>query len=97
MLQRKEANIVEILGSELHRTASEGKEIVAGMYQWALGDLKVLPKYSFEQLAIMLILIKKGKPWPKQYKHARAAFLSREEEEEMEALGYRVLLMLPSV
>ena len=45
----------------------------------------------------MLNDIEKGAPWPEQLKSARAAFLSKDPEDELNPLAYRVLLMLPAI
>ena len=42
-------------------------------------------------------MIEGGASWPKQLNVARAAFLAKEADSDMDPLAYRVLLMLPSV
>ena len=42
-------------------------------------------------------MIEKGAKWPKQLTTARAAFLAKEEDSDMDPLAHRVLLMLASV
>ena len=41
-------------------------------------------------------MIEEGAQWPKQLNFARAAFLAKEEDSDMDPMDYRVLLMLAS-
>ena len=48
-------------------------------------------------LADMLNEIEQGAKWPKEMNKARAAFMSKDEDDVLNPLANRVLLMLPSV
>ena len=52
---------------------------------------------AYEYLADMLNDIENGAPWPEQLTTARAAFLSKDPDDELNTLAYRVLLMLPAI
>ena len=71
-----------------------GKESAAGMDQWSPGDLELMSPMAFDMLAIFSNMVDDGGKWPMQYRNARAIFLSKGEEEDLDALGYRALLML---
>ena len=45
----------------------------------------------------MLNCIEKGAKWPTQLNGPRVAFMSKDEDDELDPLAYRVLLMLPAV
>ena len=51
----------------------------------------------FDELAKLLNMIEEGAEWPEQTKISRAAFLSKEENDLLNPLAYRVLLMLPYI
>ena len=79
---------MKLLGKDLQEVAMAGVESAAGMNQWAPGDLKLLSPHAFEHLATFLNMIEAGAEWPKQFAHARAALLSKGEEEDMDPNGY---------
>ena len=60
-------------------------------------DFRLLSNLAFEHLAEMLNGIEETGTWPKDLLHARAAFLATEEEEALDPLGFRCLLMLPAI
>ena len=57
-------------------------------------EFKLLSKKACEALAEMFNCIEEGASWPEQTTKARAAFLAKEEESDLDPLSYRVLLML---
>ena len=93
----KRAKIDTITAEDLQTTAMTTKETAAGLDQWAPADVKMLSTKAFKYLADMLNDIEGGAPWPEQLNIARAAFLSKGSEDELNPLAYRVLLMLPAV
>ena len=56
----------------------------------------LLPEVAFDHLADLFNIIEKGAKWPQQMGKARAAFMVKDEEDPLNPLAYRVLLMLPS-
>ena len=48
-------------------------------------------------MAEMLNAIEDGAEWPVQMNQSRAAFMSKDEDDALNPLAYRVLLMLPSI
>ena len=89
--------MLKITGQDLARVSSVSGETAAGIDQWAPGDLKLFSPLAFEWIANLLNLIEEGAEWPKQMCTARAAFLVKEVDGDMDPLSYRVLLMLPSI
>ena len=82
----KQARLSKIRGEDLQEVIADAAETASGMDQWAPGDLKLLSPYALEELANMLNMIEDGKAWPKQFRHARAAFLAKGEGEETDPL-----------
>ena len=52
---------------------------------------------AFQRLAEMFNCIEDGANWPTQMNESRAAFMSKDEDDEWNPLAYRVLLMLPAI
>ena len=52
---------------------------------------------AYDLLAMMLNSIEEGAEWPKQMNKARAAFMAKDENDKLNPLSHRVLLMLPGV
>ena len=67
------------------------------MDQWAPADFMLVSPFAFEWLAAFLNGIEGGKKLPAMFNHGRAAFLAESEEENMDPMEHRVLVMLPSV
>ena len=57
----------------------------------------MLPLKAYGYLADLLNDVEKGAPWPEQLTNARAAFLSKDPDDELNPLAYRVLLMLAAL
>ena len=66
------------------------------MDQWDLADLKLVSPMACARLADLFNMIEKGASWPDQLSAARAAFLAKEEDSDLDPMDYRVLLMLAS-
>ena len=62
---------------------------------WAPADWALLPLKAFDQLAVLLNVIEEGAPWPEGVLHGKATFLCKTPEPSLEALDYRILLILP--
>ena len=52
---------------------------------------------AYARLAQMLNCVEAGSNWPSQMNESRAAFMAKDEEDELNPLAYRVLLMAPSI
>ena len=70
------------------------KETAGGMDQRMPAELKFLSMEACRALAEMFMMIEAGASWPEETKVARAAFLAKDEEPDLDPLAYRVLLML---
>ena len=92
-----EANITPMSGKHLRQMAETAKESAGGMDQWTPGDFRLLSDLAYEHLAHMLNGIEETGTWPKDLLHAGAAFLAKEDEEALDPLGFRCLLMLPAI
>ena len=64
---------------------------------WTPADIKFLSRDAFDELAVMLNMIEEGAEWPEQTRTSRAAFLSKDPNDLLNPLAYRVLLMMPYV
>ena len=64
---------------------------------WTPTDYKFLSRDAFDEVAVMLNMIEEGAEWPEQTKTSRAASLSKDENDVLNPLAYRVLLMMPYV
>ena len=64
------------------------------MDQWLPAEFKLLSEKACDALAEMFNCIEEGAKWPEQTTKARAAFLTKGEESDLDPLSYRVLLML---
>ena len=62
---------------------------------WTPADFKFLSEKAFDELATLLNMIENGAKWPEQTKVSRAAFLSKDENDLLNPLAHRVLLMMP--
>lgn len=93
----KKAIIEDLTAEDLQRTARVTNETAAVLDQWASADLKMLPLKAYGYLADLLNDVEKGAPCPEQLRNARAAFLSKDPEDELNPLAYRVLLMLAAL
>ena len=57
----------------------------------------MLSDLAFEHMADLLNMIEENGKRPQDLTHTRAAFRAEEEEEALDPLGFRCLLMLPSL
>ena len=64
---------------------------------WTPADIKFLSRDAFDELATMVNMIEEGAEWPEQTKTSRAAFLSKDPNDLLNPLAYRVLLMMPYI
>ena len=97
VFQQDEMEIEKITGDDVEKVVRNLKEAAGELDQWNPADLKLLSKEACKSLADFLNLIEGGAPWPEQMTIARAAFLAKEEDSDMDPLDYRVLLMLSTV
>ena len=97
IFRAKTSRAEKLTGADLHKAAADAKESGAGGDQWGPVDLKKWSPLAFDILAEMLNAIEEGATWPKQMQNARAAFMSKDEEDTLNPAAYRVLLMLPAV
>jgi hypothetical protein len=67
------------------------------MDMWTPADFKFLSREAFDELAVMLNMVEEGAEWPEPMKYCRAAFLSKDENDLLNPLAYRCLLMMPYV
>ncbi len=86
----------DMTGEDLQDSFLQAKETAVGMDQFAPGDFKLLPNMALGHLADLFNIIEKGGRWPHQMETARAAFMAKDEDDPLNPLAYRVLLMLPS-
>ena len=86
-----------LTADDLASAVKTAKETAAGMDQWAPGDLKLWPRMALEKLAELLNEVEDNGKWPEQMRMAKASFLAKDEENNLDPLAYRVLLMLPTV
>ena len=93
IFKQREASIEEITGEDIKRTITSQKETAGGMDQWTPAEFKLLSNKACERLAEMFNCIEEGARWPEQTTKARAAFLAKEEESDLDPLAYGVLLM----
>ena len=82
---------------DLEKAAAESADSAAGGDQWGPADLKKLSKKAYARLAEMFNRIEGGANWPTQMNESRAAFMAKDEDDELNPLAYRVLLMLPAI
>ena len=59
-------------------------------------DLQMLSAKTYQALADLLNIIEEGAEWPEPMEVARAAFLTKDAQDMLNPLAYRILLMLPS-
>ena len=97
IFKQGEMKIEEMRGEDVEAAVKGLKETAGGLDQWNPADLKLLSKEACTELANFFNMIEKGAKWPKQLTTARAAFLAKEEDSDMDPLAHRVLLMLASV
>ena len=86
-----------LTGEELQMAATNATESAAGGDQWGPGDIKLFSSVAFERIAEMLNAVESGEQWPQEMQHSSAAFMAKDEEDKLNPLAYRVLLMLPSI
>ena len=89
-----EAVIEEITGEDVERVVRSQKETAGGMDQWMRAEFKLLSREACNRMAEMFMMIEEGASWPEDTTMARAAFLAKDEEPDLDAVAYRVLLML---
>jgi hypothetical protein len=94
IFKQPEMTIEEITGQDVEKVVKAQKETAGGMDQWLPAEFKLLSKGACDHLAIMFNMIEGGAKWPDNTTVARAAFMAKEEESDMDPLDYRVLLML---
>ena len=87
----------DLTGEDVELAVDALKATAGGMDQWGPADLKLLSTLACKQLATFFNLIEGGAPWPEQLRYARAAFLAKEEDSDLDPMDYRVLLMLPAI
>ena len=95
--RQKEMKIEQVKGEDVEEAMRDLKETAGRLDQWGPADLRLLSKEACKELANFFNMIEEGAKWPKQLNMARAAFLAKETDSDMDPLAYRVLLMLPSV
>ena len=95
--RQKEMRIEQVKGEDFEEAIRGLKETAGGLDQWDPADLRLLSKEACKELANFFNMIAGEASWPKQLNLARAAFLAKEVDSDMDPLAYRVLLMLPSV
>ena len=91
-----EMKIQAITGEDVEQAVQALKATAGGMDQWDPADLKMLSGVACGRLAELFNAIEAGAPWPRQLTTARAAFLAKEEDSDLDPMDYRVLLMLAS-
>ena len=96
IFHQPEMAIEAITGEDVYQAVQALKATAGGMDQWDPADLKMLSKLACSRLADFFNAIEAGAPWPKQLTTARAAFLAKEEDSDLDPMDYRVLLMLAS-
>ena len=96
IFHQPEMTIEAITGEDVYQAVQALKATAGGMDQWDPADLKMLSKGACSRLADFYNAIEAGAPWPKQLTTARAAFLAKEEDSDLDPMDYRVLLMLAS-
>jgi hypothetical protein len=96
IFKQPEMEIEAITAEDVEGVVRNQKETAGGMDQWMPAEFKLLSKEACHHLAMMFNMVEKGAAWPKNTTVARAAFLAKEEESDMDPLDYRVLLMLSS-
>ena len=89
-----EALIEEITGGDVERVVRSQKETAGGMDQWMPAEFKLFSREACNRMAEMFMMIEEGASWPEDTTMARAAFLAKDEEPNLDPLTYRVLLML---
>ena len=89
------ASMERLTGQDLEQSAMQAKEMARGMDMWTLVDFKFLSRSVYDELANLLSLIEERAEWPEQTKLSRTVFLSKDENDLLNPLAYRVLLMLP--
>ena len=90
-------SIEQVRGEDVEEAIRGLKETAGGLDQWDPADLKLLSGEACKRLADLFNLIESGCSWPKMLTSARAAFLAKEEDSDMDPLAHRVLLMLAAV
>ena len=93
----KAATMTDLTAEDLKTTARTTKETAAGMDRWTPAEMRMLSTKAYGYLADLLNDIEKGAPWPEQLTAARAAFLSKDPNDELNPLAYRLLLMLAAL
>ena len=63
--------------------------------EWAPSGLALLSDMAFEWLAKMFNLIEEGKAWPKSMMHARAAYMEKDPEDNLNPVAFRILQIMP--
>ena len=91
------ATLERLTGRDLEQAAMHAKDTAGGMDMWTPADFKFLSEKAFDELATLLNMIENGAKWPVQTKVSRAAFLSKDENDLLNPLAYRVLLMMPYI
>ena len=94
ILQQPEALIEDITGEDVEKVVRTQKETAGGMDQWMPAEFKLLSREACNSLADMYMMVERGAKWPEATTMARAAFLAKDEEPDLDPLAYRVLLML---
>ena len=88
--------IEPITGEDVEKAVQGLAATAGGMDQWDPADLKLLSPLACASLADLFNLVEAGARWPRNLSSARAAFLAKEEDSDMDPMDYRVLLMLAS-
>ena len=97
LFRGKTGQITPLTGRDLQITAGDLRVSAAGLDNWAPEELMLLPIEAYEQLAVLLNMVEAVAPWPEDMTKARAAFLAKDPDDELNPLAYRVLLMLSGV
>ena len=70
---------------------------VGGLDQWNPDEMTLLSPLAFDLLADLLNRIEEEGKWPTPCTRGRASFLSKDSEDTLNPLAYRVLLILPTL
>ena len=83
---RAALSIDPISGDDVEETVNGLKETAGGLDQLDPADLKLLSREACQRLASLFNMIEEGCSWPKQLNVARAAFLAKEEDSDMDPM-----------
>ena len=91
----KEYKVDDFTAEDMARSCQTCQHTAAAMDGLEPAEINLISMQTYAWIAVLLMLIESGSPWPKGPAKARAAFLEKDEGACDIPRQFRVLLMLP--